>query len=191
MQELNIINENDEIIGTDTRENIHKNGLLHREIHVCIFNDQGEVLLQRRGMNKDTYPGLLDVSVGGHMEIGATYETTAVKEIEEETGLKIEKKNLVFLEKIRRSSFDVKTGMKNNSIRYVYAYRYNGLAEDLKLEAGEATSLEFWPIERLLNLKEEEKKDFVPSIVNGNFSGIFEKIKILLSELTSKNEKSH
>jgi isopentenyl-diphosphate Delta-isomerase len=180
MQLLNIVNENDEIIGTDTRENIHKNGLLHREIHVWIFNDRGEILLQRRGMNKDTYPGLLDASVGGHVEIGDDYETTAVKETAEETGLKIAKKDLLFLEKIRKDAFDEKTGMKNNAIRNVYALRYNGPAEDLKIEIGKATSLEFWPIERILNLKEEERKDFVPSISNGNLSGIFEKIKNLI-----------
>ncbi len=34
MQFLNIINERDEVIGKDTRESVHKKGLLHREVHV-------------------------------------------------------------------------------------------------------------------------------------------------------------
>lgn len=177
MKILNVVNEKDEVVGEDTRENIHKNGLLHREIHIWIFNDKGEVLLQRRSKTKDTYPGLLDASVGGHVEIGDDYETTAVKELAEETGLKADKKDLIFLEGLRRNSFDVKTGMKNNTIRKIYAYRYNGSSGELKIEAGEATSLEFWPLEKISNLTEEEKKDFVPSISGGEYSRVFEKIK--------------
>ena len=40
-QKLNIVDEDDNIIGEDTRENIHKNGLLHREVHVWLYNDEG------------------------------------------------------------------------------------------------------------------------------------------------------
>ncbi len=38
MEILNIVNENDEVVGEDTRENIHKKGLLHREINVFVIN---------------------------------------------------------------------------------------------------------------------------------------------------------
>jgi len=179
MKEFNVINEDDEIIGVDTRENIHKNGLLHREIHIWIFNDRGEILLQRRSNTKDTYPGLLDVSVGGHVEIGEDYETTAIREMGEEVGIKAEKNDLIFLDKLRRSAVDIKTGAKNNTTRKIFAYQYNGPAADLKIEAGEATSLEFWPLEKILNLTEEEKKDFVPAITDGSLSGVFGKIKNL------------
>ena len=49
----------------------------------CIFNDQGEVLLQRRGdSNKWGFPG-------GAIEPGKTPETTAVREVKEETGLDV------------------------------------------------------------------------------------------------------
>jgi isopentenyl-diphosphate Delta-isomerase len=180
MQELNIVNENDEVIGNDTRQNIHKNGLLHREIHIWIFNDRGEVILQKRAANKDTYPGLWDVSVGGHVEIGDDYETTAIRELEEETGLKVKKEDLIFLEKTRRSSVDAITGMKNNTIRHIYAYRYNGPADELRLETGKATSLKFWPINRIFNLGEEEKKEFIPLLFKADSFPLFDKIKALI-----------
>jgi isopentenyl-diphosphate delta-isomerase type 1 len=179
MSELNIVNENDEIIGKDTRENIHKSGLLHREIHIWIFNDKGEILLQRRSETKDTYPGLLDVSVGGHVEIGDDYEKTAIRELAEEVGINAGKDDLIFLNKLRRNAVDSKTGMKNNTIRKIFAYKYSGSVADLKLEIGEATSLEFWPLDKILNLTEKEKKDFVPALADGSFSGVFEKLKSL------------
>src|ERR1035437_3863166 len=94
---LDIINENDVVIGQDTRENVHKKGLLHREIHVWFITPDGQMIFQHRAKDKDTYPDLLDATVGGHVEPGATYEETAIKEMEEETGLKAEKEDLHIL----------------------------------------------------------------------------------------------
>lgn len=179
MQELNIIDENDNIIGKDTRENIHKNGLLHREIHVWIYNKNGEILFQRRAKTKDTYPDLLDASVGGHVEIGDDYLATAVKELEEETGIKAEAKDLIYITKMRRTGHDKSTGMINNTIKRVYAYEYNGDVKDLKLEEGMATSLEFWSIEKIKNLSEEERKEFIPSVIDQEYVNVFNKIKDL------------
>ncbi len=64
-EKLNIVDENDNIIGEDTRKNIHKNGLLHREIWVWIYNKNLDVLFQKRSSNKDTFPNKLDASVLG------------------------------------------------------------------------------------------------------------------------------
>lgn len=179
MRELNIVDENDNVIGKDTRENIHKKGLLHREIHVWIYNDKGEVIFQKRALTKDTYPGLLDVSVGGHVEIGDDYLTTAIKEMEEETGLKAEAKDLIYITRMQKNSFDKSTGVRNNKIRNVYAYRYNGDAKDLKVEKGEATGLEFWKIDKILNLSDKEKKDFTIAFDDKEYIKVFNKIKKL------------
>jgi isopentenyl-diphosphate delta-isomerase type 1 len=179
MEELNIIDENDNVIGKDVRENIHKNGLLHREIHVWIYNKNSEILFQRRAKDKDTYPDLLDASVGGHVEIDDDYLTTAVKELEEETGIKAEANDLIYITKMRRSSVDEKTGMKNNTIKMVYAYEFKGDAKDLKLEEGMATSLEFWKIDRIFHLTDEERKEFISSIIDDEYKNIFNRIKDL------------
>src|SRR5574343_530627 len=96
---LDIVNENDEIIGQDTRENVHKFGLLHREIHIWFITPDGNMIFQHRAKDKDTYPDLLDATVGGHVDQGMTYEESAIKEMEEETGLKIDFKDLHFLKK--------------------------------------------------------------------------------------------
>jgi isopentenyldiphosphate isomerase len=74
---------------TKRRADIHRDGDWHRAIHVWIFgrDDGGPfLLLQRRGLGKDTYPGMLDTTVGGHLAAGETPEE-AFREIEEELGI--------------------------------------------------------------------------------------------------------
>ncbi|EKD96007.1 MAG: Dimethyladenosine transferase, partial [uncultured bacterium] len=89
MNILDIVDENENIIGEDSRENIHKKGLLHREIHVWFYTPKDEIIFQLRGKDKVTRPDLLDATVGGHVELGDSYEDTAIKEVYEETGVKL------------------------------------------------------------------------------------------------------
>jgi len=159
-EKLNIVDEEDNIIREDTRENIHKKGLLHREIHVWIYKKNLDILFQRRAPDKDTFPNLLDASVGGHVDLGLTYEESALKELEEETGIIANKKDLIFLRKVRKKSYDPVTKTINNTFKAVYAYSLKESIK-LKLEKGQATSLEFWPIDKLLHLTKKEKMQFV------------------------------
>jgi hypothetical protein len=80
---------------------------------------------------------------------------------------------------MRRNSVDAKTGMKNNTIKKVYAYEYNGNAKDLKLEEGMATSLEFWKIDKILHLNDNEQKEFVSSVIDEEYKNVFNRIKDL------------
>jgi len=176
---LDIINENNEIIGSDTRENIHVCGLLHREINVWLFNDNKELFLQKRSETKDTCPNLLDASSGGHVEQGQNYEETAIKELEEETGIKADANDLIFIDEIKTKENDFSTGMINNAIQHVYAYKYNGSKDDLLIEEGDVVGFEVIQIEKMLNLSDEEKKKFVPSITKDYYRSIYEKLKNL------------
>ena len=177
-QRLNIVDEDDNVIGQESRENIHKNGILHREIHVWIYNTKGDILFQKRSMTKDTYPGLLDASAGGHVELNDSYEKAAIRELEEETGLKADKKDLTYITKIRKKSYDKLTGMTNNVIRAVYAYKYDN-EQEIKLEEGMADSLEFWPVEKIFNISEEDRKKFIATILSEEYMEIYKKIQEL------------
>lgn len=180
--ELNIVDENDKTIGEDTRENIHKKGLLHREIHVWIYNQEGEVLFQKRSLNKDTFPGLLDASVGGHVEQGESYQDAAIKETKEETGIKIDNGKLIFIKKIRKNNrLDKKTGSINNVFWGIYVYQYNGNVKNLILEKGKAISLEFWPIDKILKLSKNDKDLFLPILDDKEYLEVFKKIKELIN----------
>ena len=179
-RKLNIIDESGKNIGVETRENIHNQGLLHREIHVWFYTPKGEIIFQHREKDKDTYPDLLDATVGGHVEIGFDYENTALQELSEETGIKTEKNNLAFIEMVRSKTFDTATNKTNNVIRAIYAYRYEGKVEDLKVEKGKAIGFELWPLEKIFNISDKDKNRFIPSIFEKQNLEIFAKIKELL-----------
>jgi isopentenyldiphosphate isomerase len=85
---FDVVNDHDEVIGQETRANVHRLGLKHRAVHVLVFNRRGEVFLQKRSMKKDTSPGAWDSSASGHLDTGEDYDACAVRELHEEIGLK-------------------------------------------------------------------------------------------------------
>ena len=87
---FDVVNEQDEVIGRETRSEVHRLGLKHRSIHVLVFNSRGEIFLQKRSMQKDRQPGLWDSSASGHVDSGETYDACAVRELREELGLEID-----------------------------------------------------------------------------------------------------
>jgi isopentenyl-diphosphate delta-isomerase type 1 len=86
---FDVVNERDEVVGRATRRDVHARGLLHRAVHVLVFDRQGRVFLQKRSMKKDMSPGLWDSSCSGHLDSGEDYDTAAQRELGEEIGLKV------------------------------------------------------------------------------------------------------
>ena len=84
---FDVVNERDEVIGQQTRGEVHRLGLMHRAVHVLVFNADGRVFLQKRSMKKDRQPGLWDSSASGHLDSGEDYDACAVRELREEIGL--------------------------------------------------------------------------------------------------------
>lgn len=86
---FDVVNERDEVIGRETRSEVHRLGLKHRSVHVLVFNARGQVFLQKRSRKKDRQPGLWDSSASGHLDCGEDYDACAVRELREEIGLQL------------------------------------------------------------------------------------------------------
>lgn len=85
---FDIVDEDDHKIGTASREECHKSGLIHRSVMFFVFDDQGKVLVTKRTETKDFFPGYWSIVLGGHVRANEGYEDAVIREIEEETGLK-------------------------------------------------------------------------------------------------------
>lgn len=84
---FDVVDDRDEVTGTATRGDVHAKRLFHRAVHVFVFSDRGDLLLQKRSALKDICPGLWDSSVSGHLDSGESYDAAAVRELSEEMGI--------------------------------------------------------------------------------------------------------
>lgn len=75
---------------TKPRFEVHRDGDWHRAVHVWVAGrdeaDEPFLMFQQRSLAKDTHPGRLDATVGGHYRAGERLEQ-AIREIEEEIGI--------------------------------------------------------------------------------------------------------
>jgi isopentenyldiphosphate isomerase len=85
---LEIVDYKGDVIGCAPRKIIHGDpSLMHRVVHVLVFNRKGEILLQKRSQGKDVAPGKWDTSVGGHVGIGEDLLSSSKREMHEELGI--------------------------------------------------------------------------------------------------------
>jgi isopentenyl-diphosphate delta-isomerase type 1 len=83
-----IVDENDQVVGEASMDGAHHKGLYHRISRVMVEDRAGRLLLQKRSPTVSTFPNCWDHSAAGHVDAGENYEEAAVRELEEEIGLK-------------------------------------------------------------------------------------------------------
>ncbi len=84
---FDVVDEQDQVLRAETRESVHVTNLIHRAVHMLLFNMNGELFLQKRSLWKDRNPGLWDSSAAGHVDSGEDYVTAALRELQEELGI--------------------------------------------------------------------------------------------------------
>jgi 16S rRNA (adenine1518-N6/adenine1519-N6)-dimethyltransferase len=84
---FDVVDAEDRVTGQLSRHEVHRQKLLHRAVHIFVFNARGDLFLQRRSRWKDTHPLRWDSSAAGHVNAGQNYAETAPREVEEELGV--------------------------------------------------------------------------------------------------------
>jgi isopentenyldiphosphate isomerase len=138
-----IVDEDDHVIGTATRQECHGNPLLiHQVAHVLVFTSSGKLLLQKRSLDKDIQPGKWDTSVGGHLKPGEDYQAAAYRELAEELGIRGVKLTYLYKYPLRNSTesenvatykciFDGKIKFDPQEITAVQAYSSEEISRNL------------------------------------------------------------
>ena len=80
------------------KDEAHQKGWFHPTVHIWFYTNTPSLLLQKRSLNKQTFPGLWDVSVAGHVIAGESIIDGALREIKEEIGLDIKEIHLMLLD---------------------------------------------------------------------------------------------
>lgn len=80
--------------GVMKRGEAFRDGDYHLVVHVCVFNEKNEMLIQKRQPFKSGFSGLWDVTVGGSAVMGDTSRSAAERELFEEVGIQIDLSNV-------------------------------------------------------------------------------------------------
>lgn len=152
---FDIVNERDEVIGRAPRSEVHARGLLHRAVHVLVFNSRREVFLQKRSMKKDRQPGVWDSSCSGHVDSGEDYDQTAVRELREEIGLR--------LTAPPQRLFKI-DACEETDVEFVWIYRCENNGP-FQLHPDEIETGDWFKPERVTQWIAEKPQDFAPAFM--------------------------
>lgn len=165
MQEERVIlvNENDEKIGLMPKMEAHEKALLHRAFSVFIFNDDNELMLQQRALNKYHSPGLWTNTCCSHQRDGETNVEAGKRRLLEEMGFTTELKETTSF--IYKAPFD--NGLTEHEFDHVLVGYYNG---EPSINPDEVASWKWMPLE-------DVKKDIKthPDLYTAWFNIIFDK----------------
>lgn len=152
-----VVNEDDVVIGKDLRKNIHSNGKLHRETSVLIVNLKNEILVQERRDN-----GKLDYSASGHFSYDEDYLEGAIREVEEELGLKVSKTKFT---KISKHRLNYSGKSINNRFITLWEVKGDYKIKDMRIDPSEVKSLKYYFISELKKIINK-----TPNIVSAGFT---------------------
>ncbi|MDA8596584.1 NUDIX domain-containing protein [Flavobacteriaceae bacterium] len=158
---IDLVDSKNQICGKALKSEAHRRGLAHRSIHLWLCNENfTEFIIQKRSINKDSYPGLWDVSVAGHISIGETPEQTAIRETQEELGIQLKEQNLQFTginhkQKIHGPNFI------DHEFQYIFLCVFNLDLEDLILQSSEVSQVQWISTSKLFKSLQDNPESFV------------------------------
>jgi len=84
---IDVLNDEGVVVGVATRSEVRQQRLPHRCTYILVFNPAGELLIHQRTETKDVFPGRWDVTVGGVLAAGESWECGTKREVLEEIGV--------------------------------------------------------------------------------------------------------
>lgn len=96
MEYLDIYDENQNHIGKELRDVVHRDALWHKTVHCWLYDKDGNIFFQIR---KDE--GTLYTTASGHIKAGETVEKGFAREIKEEIGIDIDYNNVTLVDIVK------------------------------------------------------------------------------------------
>jgi 16S rRNA (adenine1518-N6/adenine1519-N6)-dimethyltransferase len=148
-----VVDKNDRLLHEAPRAEVHGDNFRHRAVHILIFNDAGEVYLQKRSRWKDRNPLLWDSSAAGHVTDQEEYDESARRELQEELGVDVP------LERILKLPASVRTGQE-----FIWLYRGH-IRGEVKPSRSEIEAGIFCPVSIVDGWITARPDEFAPAFV--------------------------
>ena len=165
-----LVDNNDNQIGLMPKLEAHEKGVLHRAFSVFIFNNHGELMLQRRALTKYHSPGLWTNTCCSHQRDGETNIISGKRRLNEEMGFDtelFEKTSFIY-----KAKFD--NGLTEHEFDHVLVGSYNCSP------IINSTEVDSWKWMSMENIKKDIKDH--PDNYTAWFKIIFEKYYKYISQ---------
>ena len=149
---------------TCTKDEAHQKGWFHPTVHVWFYTPAPALLLQKRSLTKQTFPGYWDVSVAGHVSAGESILEGALREVKEEIGLDIQARDLHPLD-IRKNTNRFDNGVIDCEFQHVFLVKLETPVSQLRIQETEVDAVRLFSFEELQNcmLKKHPNYKIVPA----------------------------
>ena len=135
MTQITFVDENDNVIGAGTKQEVWEKGIWHRIVRIYLVNSEGELLITKRADHLASCPGMWNESASGHVDVGETYDEAAARELEEE--LHVHGVVLRPLEKIKHPDMEELDKIKNR-FHTIYVGTFDGAVDFDKSEVADS-----------------------------------------------------
>ena len=159
----------------------HQKGFPHATVHLWLFTNSGNLVIQKRSINKKINPNIWDIiSVAGHVKFGESIEEAVIRETKEELNLKIFKENLInhdvyYYEKEYNN-------LKDAEFHHSFLYKVSSSEIDLNVKNNEVSKVNLISIK---NLKGIIKNNTSGYLVFNDMKGYYtDMISIIEKEIT-------
>lgn len=169
-EQVILVNENDEQIGLMPKMEAHEKALLHRAFSVFVFNDNNELMLQQRALDKYHSPGLWTNTCCSHQREGESNIAAGKRRLYEEMGFVTELKETTSF--IYKAPFD--NGLTEHELDHIMVGTYNEDPKPNALEVGD------WKWMALEDVKQNVIEQ--PELYTEWFKIIFEKFYTYLKQ---------
>jgi len=169
MEEVDVVDAHDNVVGKVKREEAHKKELLHRVVQVFVFDPDGRLFVQQRSLSKDVYPGFYEGSLSGHVLSGESFKEAAGRELHEELGVCVRPSHIKEV---------VRFGFHGDERVLCKLFVVKDFKGEVKIDSDEVKSGEFWSLKKLMS-ELKGKKFFHPLFLKalGEFKGMRETTK--------------
>ena len=153
LNEVILVNEQDEAIGTMEKMEAHRKALLHRAFSVFIFNSKGEMLLQQRAFGKYHSGGLWTNACCSHPYPGEETLVAASRRLFEELGFNTPLKKIFH--------FTYKSPFENGLTEYEYDHVFTGMYEgEIKPDPAEVNAYAYKSLDEIAALLKSSPTEF-------------------------------